>query len=100
MVRTTYVVLFSLKISKFREKWQIVVDFYVEMWNNIYVREKQKQRGVLFMKRTVAKVFDNSQVMGYVVGLKWFNKNGAVKKFMSESQMKNWFSINSLIILD
>lgn len=52
------------------------------------------------MKRSVVKMFDNSQVMGYVVGLKWFNKNGAVKKFMSEQQMKNWFSINGLIILD
>lgn len=52
------------------------------------------------MKRSVVKVFDNSQAMGYVVGLKWFNKNGATKTFMTEWQMKNFFNSYGLVILD
>lgn len=52
------------------------------------------------MKRSVVKVFDNSQVMGYVKGLKWFNKNGATKEFQTEWQMKNYFNSYGLVILD
>ena len=42
------------------------------------------------MKRNVVKVFDNSQVMGYVKGNTFYNRNGAVKTFQNEWMMINW----------
>ena len=52
------------------------------------------------MKRTVVKVWDNSQVMGYVVGLKWFNKNGATTKFMSQTQLDRFLTSHNMKIID
>ena len=42
------------------------------------------------MKRNVVKVFDNSQVMGYVKGNTFYNRNGATKTFQNQWQMTNW----------
>ena len=52
------------------------------------------------MKRTVVKEWDNSQVMGYVVGLKWFNKNGATRVFLSQFNLNNFLKENGLVIID
>ena len=52
------------------------------------------------MKRTVVKAWDNSQVMGYLVGLKWFNKNGATRKFLSESLMISFLTSHDMKIID
>lgn len=45
---------------------------------------------MIIMKRNVVKVWDNTQVMGYVKGLTFYNKNGATKTFMNEWMMENW----------
>ena len=50
------------------------------------------------MKRTVVKAWDNTQEVGYVIGLKWFNKNGATRKFMTQSQLDNFLKENGAII--
>ena len=50
------------------------------------------------MKRTVVKAWDNSQEVGYVIGLKWFNKNGATKTFMTQSQLDNFLTSFGAII--
>ena len=42
------------------------------------------------MKRNVVKIWDETQVMGYVKGNTFFNKNGAVKTFQNQWQMTNW----------
>ena len=52
------------------------------------------------MKRTVVKEWDNSQVMGYVVGLKWFNKNRATRQFMNQMNLNNFLKENGLVIID
>ena len=52
------------------------------------------------MKRTVVKAWDNSQVMGYLVGLKWFNKNGATRQFMCQLNLDNFLEKNGLVVLD
>ena len=52
------------------------------------------------MKRTVVKVWDNSQVMGYVKGLVWYNKNGATRKFLNESLMINFLTEHDMKIID
>ena len=52
------------------------------------------------MKRTVVKAWDNSQVMGYLIGLKWFNKNGATRQFMCQMNVDNFLKENGLVIID
>lgn len=42
------------------------------------------------MKRSVVKMFDETQSVGYVVGLTFYNNNGSTKTFQSEWQMNNW----------
>jgi hypothetical protein len=41
-------------------------------------------------RRSVVKIWDNTQEVGYVKGLTFYNKNGATKKFQAEWQMRNW----------
>ena len=48
----------------------------------------------------VVKMFDNTQEMGYVKGLVWYNKNGAKKQFQSNWQMRNWLNSYGLVVLD
>lgn len=43
-------------------------------------------------RRSVVKVWDNSQEVGYVEGLTWYNKNGAVRQFQTEWQLRNWMA--------
>ena len=50
--------------------------------------------------KNVVKVFDNSQSMGYVKGLTFYNKNGAVKTFQTEWMMKNYLNSYGLVIID
>ena len=52
------------------------------------------------MKRTVVKVWDVNCVMGYVVGLKWFNKNGATRTFMTQTQLDRFLTEHSMKIID
>ena len=52
------------------------------------------------MKRTVVKVWDNSQVMGYVKGNTWYNKNGATTKFMSQAQLDRFLTEHDMKIID
>ena len=52
------------------------------------------------MKRTVVKAWDNSQVMGYVKGNTWYNKNGATRKFLNESLMINFLTEHDMKIID
>lgn len=52
------------------------------------------------MKRTVVKAWDNSQVMGYLIGLKWFNKNGATRQFLNQTNLNNFLKQNNLVIID
>ena len=40
----------------------------------------------------VVKIWDETQVMGTVKGLTFYNKNGATKKFQNEWQMRNWLN--------
>ena len=56
-------------------------------------------KGDVSMKKVV-KVFDETQVMGYVKGNTWYNKNGATRKFQTEWQMKNWLKSYGLVIID
>lgn len=53
-----------------------------------------------YMKRAVVNVHNHSQVMGYVKGNTWYNKNGAVKTFPSEGHMINWLKSYRLVVLD
>lgn len=52
------------------------------------------------MKRTVVKVLDTNCVMGYVKGLVWYNKNGATRKFLSESLLINFLTSHDMKIID
>lgn len=52
------------------------------------------------MKRTVVSVWDNNKVMGYLVGLKWFNKNGATRTFLNQTNLDNFLKQNNLVIID
>jgi hypothetical protein len=47
----------------------------------------------------VVKMFDNTQEMGYVKGLVWYNKNGATKKFQSNWQLQNYLTSYGLVVL-
>ena len=46
----------------------------------------------------VVKMFDETQVMGYVKDLTFYNKNGATKKFQNEWMMKNYLNSYGLTI--
>ena len=46
----------------------------------------------------VVKMFDQTQVMGTVKGLTFYNKNGATKKFMTKTHMINWLNSYGLTI--
>lgn len=48
--------------------------------------------------RNVVKMFDETQVMGTVKGLTFYNKNGAVKTFMNEWMMINYLNSYGLTI--
>ena len=48
--------------------------------------------------KKVVKMFDETQVMGYVEGLTWKNKNGATKTFMTQSQLENYLTSFGAII--
>ena len=52
------------------------------------------------MKRTVVKMFDETCVMGYIKGLVWYNKNGAITKFLNESLMINFLTSHNMKIID
>ena len=47
----------------------------------------------------VVKMFDETQVMGTVKGLTWYNKNGATRKFMSQTQLDRFLEQNLLKIV-
>ena len=48
--------------------------------------------------KNVVKMFDETQVMGYVKDLTFYNKNGATKTFMNEWMMKNYLNSYGLTI--
>ena len=48
--------------------------------------------------KNVVKMFDETQVMGTVKGLTFYNKNGATKTFMNEWMMKNYLNSYGLTI--
>lgn len=48
--------------------------------------------------RNVVKIWDNTQVIGKVNGLTFYNNNGAVRKFMTQSQLDNFLNSYSAII--
>ena len=54
-------------------------------------------KGDVSMKKVV-KVFDETQVMGYVKGNTWYNKNGATRTFMNEWMMINYLKSYGLTI--
>ena len=68
------------------------------MTYTINVRKFKTER-MINMKKVV-KMFDETQVMGYVEGLTWKNKNGATKTFKTEWMMKNWLNSYGLVIID
>ena len=68
------------------------------MTYTINVRKFKNER--MINMKNVVKVFDNTQVMGTVKGLTFYNKNGAVKTFQTEWMMKNWLNSYGLVILD
>ena len=68
------------------------------MTYTINVRKFKTER-IINMKNVV-KMFDETQVMGTVKGLTFYNKNGATKTFQTEWMMKNWLNSYGLVILD
>lgn len=40
----------------------------------------------------VVKIWDETQVMGTVKGLTFYNNNGSTKTFQNEWQMRNWLN--------
>lgn len=40
----------------------------------------------------VVKIWDETQVMGTVKGLTFYNNNGSTKTFKNEWQMRNWLN--------
>ena len=50
--------------------------------------------------KKVVKMFDETQVMGYVKGNTWYNKNGATKTFQTEWMMKNYLTSYGLLIVE
>ena len=48
--------------------------------------------------RNVVKIWDNTQVIGKVKGLTFYNNNGATRKFMTQSQLDNFLNSYGAII--
>lgn len=48
--------------------------------------------------RNVVSVWDNNKVLGTVKGLTWYNKNGATRTFMTQSQLDNFLTSYRAII--
>ena len=70
------------------------INWLTEYNNNV---RKFKTERMINMKNVV-KMFDETQVMGYVKDLTFYNKNGATKTFMNEWMMKNYLNSYGLTI--
>lgn len=52
----------------------------------------------MLIMRNVVSLWDENKVLGTVNGLTFYNNNGAIRKFMTQSQLDNFLTSYGAII--